>query len=211
MSILHKRQDYLRGSLLESEVPEEPYGLFEQWLRDAGEAAVEEPNAMTLSTVGPDGRPSARIVLLRGFDANGFVFYTNYRSRKGAELEQNPRVALVFFWQPLERQVRVEGIAKKVSAAESDAYFFSRPAESRRGAHASDQSSVIAGRAELERRVADLEQRWTDGNVPRPENWGGYRVTPTRVEFWQGRASRLHDRLVYAHTDDLWSLSRLSP
>lgn len=166
---------------------------------------------MTLATATRDGHPSARMVLLKGFDARGFVFYTNYESRKGGELEQNPQAALVFFWVELERQVRVEGRVERAAPAESDAYFASRPLGSQIGAWASAQSRVIAGREPLERRTAELEDEYAGREVPRPSQWGGYRVVPHVIEFWQGRPSRLHDRLRYRQKDGGWIVERLSP
>lgn len=211
MSLAHRRTEYNKDTLLESDAPSDPLELFQAWLDAAVDKGLPEPNAMTLATCDKAGRPSARIVLLRGCDERGFVFYSNYDSRKGQELADNPNVSLVFFWPQLERQIRIEGPATKVSAAESDAYFDSRPIDSRRGAHASNQSEVIASREVLEQRLAELEEQWPEGHVPRPEHWGGYRVAPTAIEFWQGRPSRLHDRLVYTRVGTDWNLSRLSP
>jgi pyridoxamine 5'-phosphate oxidase len=196
--------------LNEQDVPPKPLALFGQWYDAAVEAQLPEPGAMTLATATRDGVPAARMVLLRGFDERGLVFYTNYRSRKAAELDANPLAALVLFWSPLHRQIRVEGRVEKVTAAESDAYFCSRPYGSRLGAIASPQSDVIVGRRLLEERVAELEAQYPD-DVPRPAHWGGYRVVPHVFEFWQGRESRLHDRLRYRRCADGWVIERLAP
>ncbi|MBU6334229.1 MAG: pyridoxamine 5'-phosphate oxidase [Chloroflexi bacterium] len=204
------RKEYTNAGLLESDVVADPIEQFDRWFSQAIAAGIREPNAMTLATVA-DGQPAARIVLLKSFDAAGFVFYTNRQSQKGQELAANPRAALVFYWTDLERQVRIVGTTEAVSDAESDAYFASRPAGARIGAWASAQSTVLAGRAELEARVADITARFADGAIPRPPHWGGYRVVPTAVEFWQGRVSRLHDRLVYQRQATGWSLERRAP
>ena len=211
MSIADMRKDYALNGLSESDVAAEPIAQFQTWFDQALAAQLPEPNAMVLATVGADGQPSARVVLLKGLDERGFVFYTNYTSRKGQELESGARAALVFYWAELERQVRVEGRAERVSAEESDAYFASRPPGSRIGAAASPQSQVIAGRAELERRVAELAAQHPDGAIVRPEGWGGYRVRPAVVEFWQGRPSRLHDRIRYRLDEGAWTVERLAP
>ena len=210
MDLAALRNDYALRSLDESDVDADPFRQFHAWMGEAIEAQVPEPTAMTLATVDASGRPSARIMLLKGLDERGFVFYTNYASRKGGELGASPRAALVFFWKELERQVRVEGPVEKVSAAESDEYFGVRPLGSRIGAWASTQSAVIESRGWLEARVKEAEAKYGE-NPPRPPHWGGYRVIPEVLEFWQGRRSRLHDRIAYARAGAGWTLSRLSP
>ena len=206
------RLTYARATLDEGDVADDPITQFRVWFEAARAAQLREPNAMTLATATPDGAPSARIVLLKGVDERGFVFYTDFRSRKGAELEANPRAALVFHWGELERQVRVTGGVARVSRDESEAYFATRPLGSRVGAWASHQSSVIGGRAELERLEAAVASRFTGPDVPLPPHWGGFRVTPESVEFWQGRPSRLHDRLRYVRAEGGgWQVERLSP
>ncbi len=196
----------------ETTVAADPIAQFALWYDEARAAEIVEPNAMTVATVGADGTPSARVVLLKGVDADGFLFYTNYESRKGRELAANPRAALVFFWAELERQVRVVGTASRVSRAESQRYFESRPRGSRLGAWASSQSEVIAGRAVLAERMSELEQRYADQDIPLPPYWGGLRVRPATIEFWQGRPNRLHDRLRYTRNpNDTWTIERLAP
>lgn len=210
MSVADIRQNYEKFELLETSLASDPFEQFTLWFNDALKAGVPEANAMTLATTTLAGRPSARIVLLKGFDAQGFVFYTNYLSRKGHELAENPCASLLFFWPALERQVRIEGAIEKVSPAESDEYFHSRPLGSRIGAWVSPQSQPIT-RAELEARTAELTES-LGGEPPRPEHWGGYRLAPDRVEFWQGRPSRLHDRLVFQRdAGQAWSRVRLAP
>lgn len=210
MSVADLRQSYEKSHLLESEAAASPFEQFSRWFDQALAAAVPEPNAMTLATVDAAGQPSARIVLIKGFDEKGFVFYTNYESRKGVELAAQPRAALLFFWQALERQVRIEGVVEKVSAPDSDAYFHSRPLSSRIGAWASAQSQPVTREA-LEGRERELAAQFGD-HPPRPDHWGGYRLAPTAFEFWQGRPSRLHDRLRYTRQADAqWSIDRLAP
>ncbi|HEY0604019.1 MAG TPA: pyridoxamine 5'-phosphate oxidase [Herpetosiphonaceae bacterium] len=212
MSIADLRREYTQHGLSESEVDADPFVQFRVWFDNALSAQVPEPNAMTLATATPDGKPSARVVLLKGFDQRGFVFYTNYQSRKGGEIEANRWAALVFFWPELERQIRIEGRVERVSPQESDDYFASRPAGSRLGAWASPQSQVISSRDVLEQRLSVFTDQYTDQAIPRPPHWGGYRVAPVSIEFWQGRPSRLHDRLRYRLSDDQrWTLERLAP
>jgi pyridoxamine 5'-phosphate oxidase len=211
-TIAKLRVEYSRGRLDEADVSPDPVEQFGRWFDDAWAASVAEPNAMTLATVDPAGKPSARIVLLKSFDARGFAFYTNYDSRKGRELAANPSAALCFFWQPLERQVRIEGTVENVGREESEAYFRGRPRQAQVGAWVSQQSSPITSRAELERIEAEIQKRFEGRPVPLPDYWGGYRVVPRAVEFWQGRPSRLHDRLLYTRSESgAWSIQRLSP
>jgi pyridoxamine 5'-phosphate oxidase len=206
------RKEYTRAGLKESDAASGPIEQFRNWFDEALAADLHEPNAMTLATATPDGRPSARVVLLKGLDERGFVFYTSYEGRKGGELETNPYCALVFYWGELERQVRVEGRASRVSEDESDEYFGSRPRGSQLGAWASEQSRPVEGRGALEERLRGLEAEYEGREVPRPPFWGGYRVEPEVVEFWQGRENRLHDRLVYRRSDNgEWGRERLQP
>ena len=205
------RRTYALSSLDEGAVDADPIHQFERWFADAVSAEALEPNAMTLATASRDGVPSGRIVLLKGVDARGFVFFTDFRSRKGAELTENPLAALVFLWKEIERQVRVTGAVARVSDADAEAYFRSRPVGSRLGAWASHQSAVIADRAVLEDRLRDVTAQFADGDVPLPSHWGGFRVVPDEVEFWQGRPDRLHDRLLYRRAEAGWTVARLSP
>lgn len=210
MSIADIRKSYEKFELVESSAGDNPFELFTTWFNQALKAELPDANAMTLATVASDGRPSARIVLLKGYDDAGFTFFTNYESRKGREIAGNPRASLLFFWPGLERQIRIEGTLQKVDAAESDAYFASRPLGSRIGAWASPQSQPIT-REELEQRSADFTQRLGD-NPARPPHWGGYRLAPQAIEFWQGRPSRLHDRLYFTRSPEgQWNRTRLAP
>lgn len=213
VSLADLRKEYRLRGLAEADVERDPLRQFQRWFDEALAAALPEPNAMTLATVSAQGKPSARMVLLKGFDAAGFVFFSNYESRKGGELAARPEAALVFYWAELERQVRIEGRVERTTAEESDAYFHSRPVGSQIGAIASHQSSVLANRQELEARSAALDEAYQGQTVPRPAFWGGYRVVPEVYEFWQGRPSRLHDRLRYrrASGEGAWIIERLSP
>jgi pyridoxamine 5'-phosphate oxidase len=205
------RSDYTYGTLSEQDADPNPFRQLERWLAEAIETHLYEPHGMTLSTVGANGRPSSRVVLLRGLDDSGLVFFSNYHSRKGRELEANPWACLNFWWPPLERQVRIEGQVEQVEPQLSDEYFASRPYDSQIGAAASPQSEVIASREVLEQRIAELKARYPE-TVPRPAHWGGYRLKPDTFEFWQGRPSRLHDRLVYRlQPDGEWKIERLAP
>lgn len=200
----------MRAGLAEADALADPFAQFERWFQDALAAKLPLANAMTLATVTSAGTPDARIVLLKGVDGGGFVFYTNYGSRKGGQLAARPEACLVFFWSELERQVRIEGHVQKVSTAESDAYFSTRPVGARLSARASAQSEVVSSRAFLESQVLKVKNQFGQ-NPPRPEHWGGYRVIPQRIEFWQGRENRLHDRLLYLRTDTRWKIERLAP
>ena len=211
LAIADLREDYTLEELTESEVDSSPFVQFQRWFDQAVEAQLPEPNAMTVATATKDGIPSARIVLLKGFDDRGFVFYTNYNSHKAQELIDNPHAALVFLWTELERQIRIVGSVEKIAAEESDAYFYSRPIGSRLGAWASEQSQVISSRDVLEQRLEDLKAEYENQDIPRPPHWGGFRVKPIAIEFWQGRSSRLHDRLRYQLQNGKWMLDRLSP
>jgi|UniRef100_UPI004049B9A2 pyridoxamine 5'-phosphate oxidase len=212
MLLADLRKEYSLAGLKEKDLAKDPFRQFDKWFQEAEAAKISEPNAMTLATATRDGRPSARTVLLKGVDGRGFVFYTNYESRKGREIDGNPRAALVFPWVSLERQVMVNGTVIKVSREEAEAYFHSRPLASQLGAWASAQSSIIAGRSGLEENMKAVEKKYAGQIVPLPPFWGGFRVVPETVEFWQGRRSRLHDRLRYRReTDGSWIIERLSP
>ena len=206
------KHQYNSDSIDEKTVDRDPLKLFQRWLDEAIASGTHLPEAMTLATSTPDGKPSARLVLLKGADERGFVFYTNYNSMKARELESNPRAALVFYWPQLERQVRVEGKVERTSVDESDAYFKTRPRESQIGALASPQSEVVPSREMLQQRARELEERYSDREVERPAHWGGYRLWPERIEFWKGRPGRLHDRISYERqSDGTWAINRLAP
>ena len=206
------RKEYRFDQLSEATAGADPWQLFEQWFRLAGASGIHEPNAMSLATATPDGRPSLRVVLLKGVDRGGFTFFTNYESRKGRELAVNPHAALLCWWEPIERQVRVEGRVDKLPAADSDEYYQSRPLGSRLGAWASEQSRVLPDRAVLDQRFAELQAEYSESSPDRPAFWGGYRLVPDLFEFWQGGVNRLHDRLRYRRQDDTrWHRERLSP
>ncbi len=205
------RRDYKLQSLNEEDVAMDPFAQFDRWWHEAVTSHIDEVNAMTLATATKEGIPSARIVLLKGYDINGFVFFTNYNSHKGKEIADNPYASLVLFWKELERQIRVDGTIEKIDAAQSDAYFQSRPAGSRIGAWASPQSTVIENRKVIENNFLQLEEKFGCENIPRPEHWGGYVVKPVSIEFWQGRSSRLHDRIRYTKNDHHWKIERLAP
>lgn len=206
------RKDYKLQTLSEKDVLKDPIGQFDKWWQEAVHAGIDEVNAMTLATASADGMPDGRIVLLKGFDSNGFTFFTNYNSSKGEQLLENPRATLVFFWKELERQVRISGLVSLTGKKASDDYFGSRPEGSRLGAWASPQSQVIESREWLEENEKKLKEQWTGSAVTRPPHWGGYLVKPTRIEFWQGRPSRLHDRILYSLQENgQWKIQRLAP
>lgn len=211
-SIADLRKDYSTQNLLETDVAANPFDQFQKWWDEAINSQIDEPNAMTLATASSDGMPAARIMLLKGFDRRGFVFFSNYRSYKAMHLEENPKACLVFFWKELERQVRITGLVQKLPGQESDEYFLSRPVGSQVGAWASHQSQVIENREWLQQRVAQLNEEFKKRELKRPPHWGGYLVTPVIVEFWQGRPSRLHDRIQYTLEEGgRWKIERLSP
>lgn len=206
------RQEYTKGGLRERDIPDDPLSLFSQWLQEAIDAQVDEPTAVLVGSVSPEGHPSTRTVLLKDLHDGKFIFYSNYESRKGQQLAQNPHISLSFVWHQLERQVHIEGVVSKIPAAESDAYFKTRPYKSRIGARISPQSQPIGSRVQLMRAFVKEAARWIGKEVERPANWGGYAVTPHRIEFWQGRPSRLHDRFLYTlQPDGTWQHERLAP
>jgi pyridoxamine 5'-phosphate oxidase len=211
-NIADLRKEYSRATLDMSTIQKNPIKQFEKWFDEAILAGVSEPNAMHLATVNEEGKPSSRIVLLKGLEQNQFVFYTNYQSKKGRELEKNPACALTFFWVDIERQVRIEGVASRVEGAMSDKYFQSRPRGSQIGAWSSPQSAVIKDRSLIEERAIQMEKKFENEKVlPRPNQWGGYQIDPLMIEFWQGRASRLHDRIMFTKVDGVWRIDRLAP
>ena len=211
MSIADIRKDYIQSSLLEVDVAQNPIDQFSKWWQEAISAHIDEVNAMTLATASATGMPNARIVLLKQYDENGFVFFTNYTSQKGKNIDENPFASLLFFWKELERQVRIVGSVQKLDATASDTYYHSRPDGSKIGAWVSPQSQVINNRAELESRVELFEQKFKATPIHRPDFWGGYIVIPSSIEFWQGRSSRLHDRILYTKKEVNWDIQRLAP
>ena len=211
IKIANLRKDYSLQSLSEDDVDVNPITQFEKWWNEVIESKIEEPNAMTLATATKEGRPDARIVLLKGFSDKGFIFFSNYESRKARELNDNPLASLVFFWRELERQIRVEGNVKRISSEESDEYFLKRPRESRISAWSSPQSTVIQGREKLENAIKEFKLQFPGESVPRPPYWGGYIVIPEVIEFWQGRRNRLHDRIRYICHGNQWDIERLAP
>lgn len=211
MDINNIRQEYLQGSLERETIDYDPFTFLGRWLNEAIEHKVFEPTAMSVSTIGDDGFPQSRIVLLKSFDSTGLVFYTNFTSQKGKSIIRHPQVALLFFWPELERQIRITGMAKKVDLSENVQYFASRPRVSQIGAWASEQSSTILNREYLEKRVEKFTKKFANKDVPTPEFWGGFRVEPVKFEFWQGRENRLNDRFQYSKEDDKWLISRLAP
>lgn len=211
MNLADLRRDYIKDGLLESDVEADPFRQFAKWFDQATKSGIIEPNAMSHATVAPDGQPSIRIVLLKGVDERGFVFYTNYGSRKGKDMDLNPKSALLFFWGELERQIRIEGTVEKVEAEVSKAYFDTRPEGSRIGAWSSDQSDVVPSRDFLEERFAANSAKYAGKEIPMPPYWGGYRLVPHTFEFWQGRGSRMHDRIRFRLAGGAWEMDRLSP
>lgn len=212
ISVAELRKDYRNAELSEADIAEDPIVQFAHWFEQALQAKLPEPNAMTLATADAKGKPSARMVLLKDFDVNGFVFFTNYNSHKASDLDENPFAAIVFYWHELERQVRIEGKVKRISEKDSDAYFHSRPLESRLGAWASPQSKKIESRAVVEKSFEALLEKYKDIDPPRPPHWGGYVIKPERIEFWQGRPGRLHDRIIFKKSKrGTWKTARLAP
>ena len=212
MELSNLRQEYTQSGITKDSLDSNPFKQFEIWFQQACDAGLVEPNAMSLTTVSKDNQPSIRTVLLKGYDEEGFIFYTNYESTKACEIEFNPKVALLFPWLALERQVIIHGTAKKVSSARSLKYFLTRPRGSQLGAWVSQQSDILSTRSILEAKLEELKQKFSDGEIPLPKFWGGFRVAPTKIEFWQGRQNRLHDRLCYEkQTEGIWELTRKSP
>ncbi len=205
------RTEYKKGTLDENDVDKNPFVQFDEWFKEAVTSKIPEVNAMTIATANKSGRPSARTVLLKQFDEKGFVFFTNYESSKAKDIAENPQAALLFFWEPLERQIRIVGRVEKVTAAESFEYFRSRPIDSQLGAWASQQSSVISARSLLEKAFGEMLEKFKNGEIPLPPFWGGLRIIPDEFEFWQGRTNRLHDRISYKNIKGVWSINRLSP
>lgn len=211
MDLSDLRQSYTKGRFSEDDLADSPFDQFEQWFQQAVESKLDEPNAMCLATASSHGRPSTRVVLLKDFSEKGLTFYTNYESRKARELDANPHASANFLWLPLQRQVNVTGRVERISKAESLNYFLSRPFGSRLGAWTSPQSKVISSRQILEMKLDQMKRKFANGEVPLPDHWGGYRILPQTFEFWQGRPNRLHDRFLYTHTDDGWTVDRLAP
>jgi pyridoxamine 5'-phosphate oxidase len=211
VNVADLRKKYTKGGLLEENLPDEPMELFRQWLKEAVEAEVPEPNAMALATVSGAGTPNVRMVLLKGIENGSITFYTNYNSRKGKDLSANPSASCTFWWAELERQLRLSGTVKKVPGSVSENYFRSRPRESQIGAAASSQSMPVAGRGELEKAFAAIEQKYEGRDIPKPENWGGFEINIQEIEFWQGRPGRMHDRILYTRSSGKWNRQRLSP
>lgn len=211
MNLADLRKDYAKAELNETDIDPNPITQFKFWFEQAIKAEIPEPNAMSIATVSSDGKPSNRIVLLKGYDESGFVFFTNYESRKGREITENPNVSLLFFWPELERQIRIEGTAEKISTTDSMKYFFSRPVASQLGAWASAQSAIIEGRNILEKKMNELKEKFRGKEIPFPHFWGGFKIKPVAIEFWQGRRSRLHDRIQYVKEGASWRIQRLSP
>jgi pyridoxamine 5'-phosphate oxidase len=211
LNLADLRRDYTKNGLLETDVHPDPFRQFSVWFDQASKSGILEPNAMSHATVSPDGQPSIRIVLLKGVDEHGFIFFTNYESRKGRDMEMNPKSSLLFFWGELERQVRIDGVIEKISKASSKAYFDSRPEGSRIGAWSSNQSEIVDSRDTLEQRFEENMKLYAGNDIPMPDYWGGYRLVPSMIEFWQGRGSRMHDRIRYRLIDAQWNIDRLSP